>query len=470
MTPKHPERLMSILKIFIVEDDMFTSALLKHQLELNPDNEVTLFTNGKDLMNSLHRRPDLVLLDYNLDGEHGGAILKKILEKSPETPVVIVSGQEDITTAVGLLKDGAHDYIVKDDNLKDRLWAIANRIRSQGNLKQHVVRLQSEVEQKYGFNSKVIGQSKAIKTIFPLVEKACQSSIVVSISGETGTGKEVLAKTIHFNSSRKSKPFVAINMAAIPKELIESELFGHEKGSFTGANEKRTGKFEEADGGTIFLDEIGELDLPLQAKLLRVLQEQQVTRVGSNKVISFDARVIIATHKNLFEEVSKGNFREDLYYRLLGISIELPPLRERDNDIALLAQNFVSEYCKKHSIEPKKISPEAMSKLYGHSFPGNIRELKSIIELAAVLSDSNIIQADHVQIRSGKFAEELMNKNLTLKDYNEEIVKHYMKKYNNRVRLVADKLGIGKSTVYRMLGETDKSNVEDPEDMDFGRQ
>lgn len=454
---------MSILKIFIVEDDVFTSALIKHQLELNPDNEVTLFTNGKDLLNSLHRRPDLILLDYNLEGEDGGAIMKKILEKSPDTPVVIVSGQEDISTAVGLLKDGAHDYIVKDDNMKDRLWAIANRTRSQDNLKQHVVRLQNEVEQKYVFNDTVLGQSRAIRTIFPLVEKACQSSIVVSITGETGTGKEVLAKTIHYNSARKSKPFVAINMAAIPKELIESELFGHEKGSFTGASEKRTGKFEEANGGTIFLDEIGELDLALQAKLLRVLQEQQVTRVGGNKVINFDARVIIATHKNLFEEVGKGNFREDLYYRLLGISIELPPLRDRENDIALLAQHFVSEYCKKHSISPKKISPEAMSKLYGHAFPGNIRELKSIIELSAVLTDSDTIQPEHVQIRSGKFLEELVSKNLTLKDYNEEIIKHYMKKYNNRVRQVADKLGIGKSTVYRMLGETEQRSAEDAE-------
>lgn len=455
---------MSILKIFIVEDDHFTAELLKYHLELNPDNEVTIYDNGKELLNALPKKPDLILLDYNLKGDHGGIVLKKILEKAPDLPVVVVSGQEDITTAVGLLKDGAYDYIVKDENMKDRLWAIANRVRGQGRLQQHVVRLQTEVEQKYDFASSIIGQSKALKSIFPLVEKACQSTIVVSISGETGTGKEVLAKTIHFNSSRKAKPFVPVNMAAIPKELIESELFGHEKGSFTGANDRRTGKFEEANGGTIFLDEMGEMDLGLQAKLLRVLQEQQVVRVGGNKIIDLDVRVIIATHKNLYDEVAKGNFREDLYYRLLGISIELPPLRERGNDVAILAQHFVSEYCKKNGITVKKFEPTAMSKLLSHSFPGNIRELKSIVELSVVLSDTDVIHPEHVQIRHGNFLEELLSRELSLKDYNQEIVKHYLRRYNNRVRLAAEKLGIGKSTIYRMLGEAEQDDDDSDDD------
>ncbi len=454
---------MSILKIFIVEDDPFMAELLKFHLELNPDNEVVVFNNGKVLINALPKKPDLVLLDYNLNGENGGVVMKKLHEKIPDLPVVMVSGQEDINTAVTLLKDGAFDYIVKDDNLKDRLWAIVNRVRSQGTLKQQVGRLQSEVEQKYDFESSIIGQSKALKSIYPLVEKACKSTIVVSISGETGTGKEVLAKTIHFNSTRKSKPFVAVNMAAIPKELIESELFGHEKGSFTGANERRAGKFEEANGGTIFLDEMGEMDLALQAKLLRVLQEQQVVRVGGNQVIDLDVRVIIATHKNLYEEVSKGNFREDLYYRLLGISIELPPLRERGNDIAILAQHFVAAYCKKNGIPAKKFDPEAMSKLMAHTFPGNIRELKSVVELAVVLSDTQTIQADNLQIKYGKYFEEMLSQDLTLKDYNQEIIKHYLKRYNNRVRLVADKLGIGKSTIYRMLGEAEPAGNDENE-------
>lgn len=455
---------MNILKIFVVEDDPFTAELLKYHLELNPDNEVTIFSKGKDLLNSLIKGPDLVFLDYNLNGENGGVILKKIQEKIPELAVVIVSGQDDITTAIELLKDGAFDYVVKDEKMKDRLWAISIRVRNQGSLKSQVVRLQNEVEKKYDFSASFIGQSKALYKIYPLVEKACQSSIVVSITGETGTGKEVLAKMIHFNSARKAKPFVAVNMAAIPKELVESELFGHEKGSFTGANEKRIGKFEEAHGGTIFLDEIGEMDLALQAKLLRVLQEQQVTRVGGNQVINLDVRVVIATHKNLHAEVSKGNFREDLFYRLLGISIELPPLRDRGNDIAILSQHFVAEFCKKNNLGLKKINSEAMSKLLAHSFPGNIRELKSIIELAVVLSDHDQILVDDIQIRQGNFFEAILSKELTLKDYNEEIIKHYLKRFNNNVRLVAEKLGIGKSTIYRMLGDKELSEIDNRED------
>lgn len=448
----------------MVEDEPFMAELQKYHLELNPDNEVHVFSSGKEMLNALSKKPDLILLDYNLKGENGGEILKKVQEKIPDLPVVIVSGQEDINTAVGLLKDGAFDYVVKDENMKDRLWSIANRARSQGSLKQQVVRLQNEVEQKYNFASSIIGQSKALKSLYPVVEKACQSTIVVSISGETGTGKEVLAKTIHFNSPRKSKPFVAVNMAAIPKELIESELFGHEKGSFTGANDKRTGKFEEANGGTIFLDEIGEMDLAVQSKLLRVLQEQQVVRVGGNQTINLDVRVIIATHKNLFDEVGKGNFREDLYYRLLGISIELPPLRNRGNDVVLLAQYFVKEYCKKNNIREKKFSSEAIGKLLAHSFPGNIRELKSVVELSVVLSDTELIQEEHLQIRHANVVQELLSKELTLKDYNEEIIKHYLKRYNNRVRLVAEKLDIGKSTIYRMLGESEESNAQDDKD------
>ncbi len=455
---------MNILKIFVVEDDPFTAELLKYHLELNPDNEVTIFSKGKDLLNSLIKGPDLVFLDYNLNGENGGVILKKIQEKIPELAVVIVSGQDDITTAIELLKDGAFDYVVKDEKMKDRLWAISIRVRNQGSLKSQVVRLQNEVEKKYDFSASFIGQSKALYKIYPFVEKACQSSIVVSITGETGTGKEVLAKMIHFNSARKAKPFVAVNMAAIPKELVESELFGHEKGSFTGANEKRIGKFEEAHGGTIFLDEIGEMDLALQAKLLRVLQEQQVTRVGGNQVINLDVRVVIATHKNLHAEVSKGNFREDLFYRLLGISIELPPLRDRGNDIAILSQHFVAEFCKKNNLGLKKINSDAMSKLLAHSFPGNIRELKSIIELAVVLSDHDQILVDDIQIRQGNFFEAILSKELTLKDYNEEIIKHYLKRFNNNVRLVAEKLGIGKSTIYRMLGDKELSEIDNRED------
>lgn len=451
---------MNLLKIAIVEDDDFTAELLKYHLELNPDNEVTIYSCGAELLNRLSDTPDLIFLDYNLKKEKGDLVLQKIQSKTPDTPVVMVSGQEDITTAIDLIKAGAYDYVVKDENVKDRLWAISNQVRNQTTLKKQVVRLQTEVEKKYDYNHTIIGESKSLKALFPMVERACMSTIVVSISGETGTGKEVLAKTIHYSSARKEKPFVAVNMAAIPKDLVESELFGHEKGAFTSANDRRIGKFEEANGGTIFLDEMGDMDLPMQAKLLRVLQEQQVTRVGGNAVVHLDVRVIIATHKNLFEEVGKGNFREDLYYRLLGISIELPPLRNRGNDIILLARHFMDDYGKKHAIPPKKLSSESVNMLLSHSFPGNIRELKSIVELAMVLSDSDEIGPENLQIQYGNFLENLLSRELTLKDYNREIILHYLKRYHNKVRLAAEKLDVGKSTIYRILEEKNKETDE----------
>lgn len=452
---------MSVLKIFIVEDDQFTAGMLRHHLSLNPDNDVEVFHNGKNCLDNLYKKPDVISLDYYLPGENGEVILQKIRAKAPDIPVIIVSGQEDISTAVGLLKDGAYDYIVKDENVKDRLWNLINHIRNKENLSRHLNVLQEEVEKKYNFSSTLIGNSEALKRIFPLIEKASMSDIVVSISGETGTGKEVVAKTIHYNSSRKAKPFVAVNVAAIPAELIESELFGHEKGAFTGALNRRAGKFEEAQGGSIFLDEIGDMDLNMQVKLLRVLQEQQVTRIGSNAVIDLDVRVIIATHKNLQDEMTAGKFREDLYYRLLGISISLPPLRERGNDVLILANHFIKKYCEKLNTSPKKLSKEAIDKLVAHNYPGNIRELKSIAELGVVMSNDLMINEENLQIKHSSLFNELVSEEMTLEEYNLKIVKYFMKRYENKVRLVADKLGVGKSTLYRMLSETMPEHQDD---------
>ena len=228
---------------------------------------------------------------------------------------------------------GAYDYISKSEDIKDRLLNTVKNIRNGIGLKREISTLRREVQKKYSFRESILGESPAIKTVYDLIDKALSTNITVIISGETGTGKELVAKAIHYNSKRKDKPFVTVNVAAIPSELIESELFGHEKGAFTGAAYRRIGRFEEADGGTLFLDEIGEMELNLQAKLLRVLQEKEIVRIGSNKPVKTDCRIVVATNKNLKEEVKKGNFREDLYYRLLGLPIELPPLRERANDI-----------------------------------------------------------------------------------------------------------------------------------------
>ena len=334
---------MEPFKIFIVEDDIWYGEILQYHLSLNPDYQIEKFVTGEELLKNLYKRPDVITLDYSLPDMNGQKVMKKVKENYPDLPIVIISGQEDVSTAVSLLKEGAYDYIVKDDDTKERIWNTVKNIRENQNLKKEISQLKEEIVQKYAFEKVIIGNSPAIKKVFKLMDKATKTNITVSVSGETGTGKELVAKAIHYNSARSKKSFVAINVSAIPKELIESELFGHEKGSFTGATARRIGKFEEANKGTLFLDEIGEMDVNMQAKLLRVLQEKEFTRVGGNAMVKTDVRVIVATHKNLAEEVKKGNFREDLYYRLLGLPIELPPLRDRSNDILLLAKHFSDE-------------------------------------------------------------------------------------------------------------------------------
>src|SRR5690606_9085782 len=368
------------LKIFVVEDDPAYTKFLKYVLGLNPDFEVEYFTTGKECLSNLHKAPSVITLDYSLPDMSGESVLEQIRSYDPNINVIVVSAQEKIGTAVELLKAGAFDYITKDQDTKDRLLNSINNARHKHSLIKEIDHLKREISEKYEFEKSIIGNSAAIKKTFALLEKAVKSTISVSITGETGTGKELISKAIHYNSKRKNKPFIAVNIAAIPSELIESELFGHEKGAFTGAMTRRIGKFEEADGGTIFLDEIGEMDPSLQAKLLRVLQEREITRIGSNQVIKLDVRVITATHRDLAEEVKAGRFREDLYYRLLGLPINLPPLRERGNDVILIARHFLDQFSKDNQLPKILISQEAQTRLLEYPFPGNIRELKSVIE------------------------------------------------------------------------------------------
>jgi DNA-binding NtrC family response regulator len=311
-------------KIFVVEDDPWYGQIIIHHLGMNPDYDLELFKTGKSLLENVFKKPDLVCMDFGLPDMSGDKLLKEIKARDKNLPVIVISAQEEISVAVELLKAGAKDYIIKDDHTKDQLWKSIIHIRENLNLRQEVEELKEQLGQKYSFESSIIGQSDAIKKTFHLLQKAVNSNINVSITGETGTGKEVYAKAIHFNSDRRKKPFVAVNMGAIPQELAESELFGHEKGAFTGAAGTKIGKFEEAQGGTLFLDEIGELDLSIQSKLLRVIQEREVIRVGGNKPIKVDIRLISATHKNMAEEVKAGRFREDLFFRMVGLPVELP--------------------------------------------------------------------------------------------------------------------------------------------------
>jgi two-component system, NtrC family, response regulator AtoC len=393
----------------------------------------------------------VVTLDYSMPDMDGNEVLKKVKEINPSIQVIIISGQDDVSTAITLLKNGAFDYIVKNEDTKDHIWNSLNHLREIIGLRQEVETLKEEVGRKYDFSRFLIGKSDSIQKVFGLIEKAAGSNITVSINGETGTGKEMVARAIHYNSDRQKKPFVAVNVAAIPKELIESELFGHEKGAFTGALTRRIGKFEEANNGTLFLDEIGELELNLQSKLLRVLQEREIVRVGGNEVVPVNARIIVATHRNLMEEVQQKKFREDLYYRLIGLPIHLPPLRERSSDIVLLAKHFIEQYCKENQLEKRVLSPESQEKILAYPFPGNVRELKSVMELAVVMADGVTIQPENITLQALSSASNLMNQEKTLKEYEAQIIQHFLDKYDRDVLLVARKLDIGKSTIYRMV-------------------
>lgn len=442
---------METFRIFIVEDDPWYGEILAYHLSLNPDYEVLRFTSGKDCIQNMGKKPNLVTIDYSLPDMNGQELYKQLQASIPGLPVIVISGQEDIQTAVGMLKLGVNDYLVKDENTKDILWNAVIRIREMKNLQTEVEHLREELGQKYSFDKSIKGNSPAIRKVFGMMEKATQTNINVSVTGETGTGKELVAKAIHYNSARKKQPFVAVNMAAIPSELIESELFGHEKGSFTGAVSRKIGKFEEANKGTVFLDEIAELDLSVQSKLLRVLQERELIRVGGNEKVKLDVRLVIATHKNLADEVKKGNFREDLYYRIMGLPIELPPLRERGNDILLLSKYFADDFCKENKMNPLQIANAAKEKLMAYHFPGNIRELKASIELAAVLCNGQEITAADLSFGSTRNSDFFLSDEKTLKEYNNMIISYFLRKYDNNVLRVADKLDVGKSTIYKMI-------------------
>jgi DNA-binding NtrC family response regulator len=437
--------------IHVIEDNEWYNKLLIHNLSLNPDYVVKGFHTAREFFQYSGGEPDIVTLDYRLPDMNGAEVLQKIKTMNPDIEVIVISEQDNIATAVELIKQGAYDYIVKEKDIRERLLSTVNNIRKNAKLKTRISVLEKEVQKKYDFQNTIIGSSPAILDVFKLIEKSISTNITVTITGETGTGKEVVAKAIHYNSPRKNKPFVAVNVSAIPSELIESELFGHEKGSFTGAMARRIGKFEEANGGTLFLDEIGEMDIAFQAKLLRVLQEKEIVRVGSNVPVKIDCRIIVATHRNLQNEIKAGKFREDLHYRLFGLQIELPPLRERGKDILILSKYFLEKFCKDNNLKVKSISEGAQKKLLSYAFPGNVRELKSVIELAVVMSAGDEIQAGEINLSASDIVNDVLNEELTMKAYEMRILKTYLKKYNNNIKLVAEKLDIGQSTIYRVI-------------------
>lgn len=436
--------------IFIVEDDLRFGEILRYHLGLNPNYKVTLLRTGKECLSKMWTQPDLIVIDFSLPDTKGDKLFQEIKEIDSNIPVIIISELQDISTPVNLLKMGVNDYLLKDESTKDLLLNSVLRIRETQLLKKEVEFLREELGRKYSFNKSIIGQSDPMIRVFKMMEKAIKTNINISITGETGTGKELVAKAIHYNSVRKKNNYVAVNMAAIPKELIESDLFGHEKGAFPGAISRKIGKFEEANGGTIFLDEISELDINLQSKLLHVLQERELVRVGSNENIKLDVRIIIATQKNLLEEVRKGAFREDLFFRIMGLPIELPALRERGGDILILSKHFLEDFAKDNNMGNIHFTKEAKDELLKYNFPGNVRELKAMIELAAVICENNKIQIDDITYTHIKRDEGYRTEYKTLRAYTCDIIKYYLEKNDGDVIATAKLLDIGKSTIYKM--------------------
>lgn len=446
---------MKKFNIAIVEDDPIYSRMLKHKLSLDSEYNVAIHESASQFLAEKRTHWDVLTLDLNLPDMSGLVLMQAVRKANPDLHVVVLSGQDKVDTAVELFKLGIFDYIVKDEYAMEKLWYSVHKATSHVELSQEVMELRKELSKKHDFRKEIIGSSEAIQNVFSLIEKASNNNISIVITGETGTGKELVAKAVHFNSQRQGKPFVAVNVAAIPKELVESEMFGYEAGAFTGANQSRSGKLEEAKGGTLFLDEIAEMDLSMQVKLLRVLQEMEVTRLGSNKLIPLDFRLIVASHKNLLKEVRNGNFREDLYYRLLGLTIDIPPLRRRKSDILLIANHFIKKFSKENGMPVKEFSSEAKAYLITLAYPGNVRELKAIVESGFVMSDKENIEIQDLQVSVGiEFnVDNLLSEEISLENYTNQIIQSHLMKNRFNVVQTAKELQIGKSTIYRLVKE-----------------
>jgi DNA-binding NtrC family response regulator len=378
-------------RVLLVEDERAIQIALSGLLR-KEGYEVTIASSGDEAIGKIEAEPyDLVLTDLALGkGKTGMDVLEASKRVRTETPVVMITAHGNEKIAVDAMKAGAEDYVPKPfDNEEMRL--VVRRALDRTRLEREHRLLLERIEREYGFGS-LIGSGPAMRKVFETIKKVSETDLTVLIRGESGTGKELVAQALHHRSQRRDRPFVAVNCAAISRELVESELFGHEKGAFTGADARRIGRFEAAAGGTIFLDEIGDMPLETQAKVLRVLQERMLERVGGNQPINIDVRVVAATHRDLEKEVEEGRFREDLYYRLRVVQVDLPPLRERAEDVPALVDRFLANLAERHGREKMRISVEALNALTRHDWPGNVRELRNVVEQAGVLATPPEIQ------------------------------------------------------------------------------
>jgi len=451
--------------IFIVDDEQAISKLLSYWAKDKWRYQVETFANAEDALKNLSKKPDAILLDIMLPGMDGIETLKRIKQFDENMPVIMLSAQGSIEVAVESLRFGAFDYFTKPIDQQKLELAIKNAIRNY-DLTRELQNLKENVKKEYSFDN-IISSDGKMQDVFKLVTKVLHNDITVLIYGESGTGKELIARAIHYNGERKDKPFVVVNCASIPRELLESELFGHEKGSFTGAHQRKLGKFELARGGTIFLDEVGELEMLLQAKLLRVIQQKEFERVGGTELIKSDVRIISATNRDLKKAVENKEFREDLYYRLNSFPISIPPLRFRKSDILVIAEHFIQKFSLKLQKNVKGFSKRALKLIYEYNWPGNVREMENTIERCMIITDKDMIDVEDLpaHLRSGEssgsieytgplFSDETV---IPFEKLKEEAIRHALNITNGNIVEAAKRLQLGRATIYRLM---DKYKIE----------
>jgi DNA-binding NtrC family response regulator len=451
--------------VLVVDDDADMRELVQDVLK-DRGHQVTTAGSGQEALKRLGEEDfSAVLTDLRMKGMQGLELLAEIKRASPEIGVILMTAFGTVETAVDAMKHGASDYLTKPVK-KDDLVRVVERVLRETSLRREVARLRREVHKEYSFHQ-ILGKSKAIQVVFDLIRRVADSPTNVLITGESGTGKELVAKAIHYNSDRKQAPFVPVNCAAIPEALLESELFGHMRGAFTDAKMDKRGLFEEAQKGTLFLDEISELPLMLQAKILRAIQEREIRRVGANKPIMVDVRIIAATNLNLSEEVKAKRFRDDLYYRLNVIELKLPPLRERREDIPLLVDAFLKKCAVSRGKEVKGVGESALAMLMDYAWPGNVRELENIVERAVTLTRGDKIVPEDlpatVQGSRGdrRVLDEAAERTLPLEAVEKEYILKILDKMGGNKYQAAHALGIDRKTLYRKLGEIDEAKTHE---------
>ena len=446
-------------KILIVDDEAIQREIVRDILE-DQGYDVAAVSNGVEALAHLRASPvDVVLSDLRMPGMDGVELLQQIKTFDPEIVVVVITAYGSLESAVDAVKKGAYDYLAKPLG-KEQLTLVVERALSRKLLADENRSLRRELQERYEFYN-IIGHSPQMQDVFKMVDKIAPSESTVIIYGESGTGKELIARALHSHSKRRNQRFLAVNCAAIPDTLLESEMFGYEKGAFTGANAQKKGLFEEADGGTLFLDEIGDLDITLQAKLLRVLQEGEFQRVGGTKTLKVNVRLLAATNKNLEEEAREGRFRQDLYYRLNVVPIFLPPLRARKEDIPSLAAHFLEKFNAKHGKQVKRIALNVMKRFLDYRWDGNVRELESVIERSVILADHDIIEMDALPEKLHESASpqtpvnpmefDIPENGISLDQLERDLIESALKKTNWSIKKASELLGLSYKTLqYRI--------------------